>query len=111
MREIRKCPTRRKIQVENTKRWRFNIKYEIFSHYSNGEPKCNKCNYGDIRALCLDHVNNDGAQHRRKLSKNSGRHGSAFKVYVDVKRRGFPKDFQVLCFNCNRIKEWERINA
>ncbi len=88
--------------------FREKLKIEVFSHYSNGFPKCNKCGYIDIRALCLDHINNDGAEHRKKLTKNSYRGGNAIAIYLDVRRRNYPKGFQVLCHNCNRIKEYKR---
>lgn len=108
MRKRRENPVYRAKCVEESRKWRKLLREEIFTHYSNGKPKCAKCGYSDSRALCLDHMNNDGAAHRKSLVKNSYRGGNAVAVYVDVKRRGFPDGFQVLCHNCNRIKEVER---
>jgi hypothetical protein len=108
MRKKRQDPVFRKKCVEDTKEWRKNLRYEILSHYSGEQPKCVKCGFSDIRALCLDHINNDGAAHRRSLSNNSWRGGNAVGVYVDIRRRGFPEGYQILCHNCNRIKEVER---
>ena len=94
------------------RKWRKNLKLEVFTHYSKGKPKCNHCGYDDIRALCLDHINNDGAEQRRKIRpKSKHRGGNAIDVYINAKRNKFPKDLQVLCSNCNRIKEHKRING
>ena len=103
---------RKKNRIEillRQREWRRKLKLEIFTHYSGGKPKCNHCNFEDIRALCLDHVNNDGAKHRRQIRpKNKNRGGNSVDVYIWVKRNNYPKTFQVLCSNCNRIKEHEK---
>ena len=49
----------------------------------------------DIDMLSLDHVNNDGAEHRRKVGKNK----TGEKMYRLVKQEGFPEGFQTLCMN------------
>ena len=108
MRERRKNPVIRAKMVQEVREWRRNLRYEIFTHYSGEQPKCAKCGFSDMRALCLDHIKNDGAQHRKSLVKNSHRGGNAVAVYLDVKKRGFPEGYQILCHNCNRIKEVER---
>ena len=87
--------------------WRKNLKREVLTHYSNGKPKCNVCGLDDIRVLCLDHINNDGAEQRRRVSNGKGSGGNSVAVYIAAKREGYPDDLQVLCCNCNRIKEYE----
>jgi predicted amidophosphoribosyltransferase len=49
----------------------------------------------------LDHVNNDGAEHRKRISKT----GIAF--YRWLVKCQFPKNppLQVLCYNCNASKQ------
>jgi len=77
------------------------VKYKVMSHYSSsGVPECKGCGYNDIQALCLDHVNSDGAKHR----KSGGKKGVA--LYKQLLRHNFQSDyeFQVLCCNCNMIK-------
>ena len=108
-RKLRENPAiKDKFRLE-CKEWRKKLRHEVLSHYSSGQFKCVKCGYSDMRALCLDHTNNDGAQHRKSLNPNeNGRHGNAVGVYLDLKRRGFPEGYQILCHNCNRIKEVER---
>jgi hypothetical protein len=54
------------------------------------------------RALTLDHINGDGATQRRAIRKGGGR-----GFYSWVKRNGYPKDLQVLCWNCQWIKRSE----
>lgn len=82
------------------KEWRYSLKLEVFEHYSKDGIECQECGFKDIRALCLDHINGDGAEHRRKV-------GNSYKVYMDLKRKGYPSGYQVLCSNCNRIKEYK----
>lgn len=77
------------------------LKYEVMFHYSSGEPKCSLCSIDDIDYLCLDHINNDGATHRRNQNVSKGR------VYAWCKRNKYPNMFRVLCHNCN-IREFRR---
>lgn len=75
-------------------------KVEVLTHYSNGIPKCNCCGETQIDFLVLDHVNNDGATHR-KSKKKGGTH-----FYLTLKRENYPNEpkLQVLCANCNQGK-------
>ncbi len=73
-----------------------NLKMEVLSHYSSGTPRCQLCPESRLGALCLDHVNGGGTKHR---ASDNGVRGHA--VYNWVKKRGYPKEFQVLCHNCN----------
>lgn len=56
---------------------------------------CVCCGEATYEFLAIDHVNNDGKQHRQEVGGG---------VYEDIKRRGFPPGFQVLCHNCNLAK-------
>lgn len=73
------------------------LREETFDHYGR---KCNCCGESNPAFLCLDHVNNDGKQHRLALNAPGG--GQA--VYRDLKRRGWPPIVQTLCWNCNAAK-------
>ncbi len=73
-------------------------KWEVFAHYSGGKARCAHCENDDIRVLQLDHVNNDGAEHRKQLGRG--------KVLPWIKANGFPPGFQVLCANCHAIKTY-----
>ena len=62
--------------------------------------KCACCGEATYEFLTLDHINGDGAAHRKNLTGKS--RSSSIKIYRDVKRRGYPTDeFRVLCWNCN----------
>lgn len=77
------------------------LKLEVLIHYSGNPPECKHCGNMDIRVLNIDHINNDGAKHRKEV----GSLGTGF--YSWLKRMKYPKDYQVLCFNCNWIKRLE----
>ncbi len=65
---------------------------------------CACCGEREEVFLTVDHVNGDGAAHRLALAKGRRRQGSGTLVYRDICDRGFPPDFQILCFNCNYAK-------
>ena len=86
------------------KRIRMSVKQEALSHY--GES-CVACNFSDIRALQIDHINNNGAEERRALG---GQKFSGWNFYRWLKQQGWPSGYQTLCANCNAIKQaqvWE----
>lgn len=68
--------------------------------YSNGEACCAWCPQADIDVLCLDHINNDGAQWAKK---GLPRCGDA--LYRWLMKNDYPPGLQVLCANCNMKKE------
>jgi hypothetical protein len=73
------------------------IRQKIYDHYGQ---KCNcscGCNVTNIRHLTLDHVNNNGADHRKEV-------GTSLYFYRWVIKNNFPEDIQALCFNCNCAK-------
>lgn len=71
---------------------RLKLKFEVISHYGG---KCACCGETEIDFLNLDHILNDGADHRRKVG---------YDMYVWSKRNKYPDIFQVLCMNCNFAK-------
>lgn len=70
------------------------IKVECLESY--GGCKC-QCGEDDLTVLTLDHVNDDGAEHRRETNTRG------FGFYMMLRKNGFPSDppLQVLCMNCN----------
>lgn len=92
------------------KEWREGLKIKVLSFYSQEKLNCASCGYKDIRALCLDHIKDDGAEHRRRLGNGKRRETGSSTIYLDLIKRGFPKGFQVLCHNCNFIKEKNRLD-
>ena len=66
----------------------------VLDHYGR---RCACCGEAQVVFLTVDHVNNDGAEHRKTV------HASG--IYRWLLRRGFPPGFQILCFNCNCGKQ------
>lgn len=91
----------------NRRRYRAILKKEILGHYGkSGKVKCcwPHCPVSDIDMLTLDHINNDGAAHRKMY----GSLGKAAHLYRHLKRDGFPSGYQTLCFNHQIKKEFLR---
>ena len=62
--------------------------------------KCACCGETALEFLTIDHINGDGASHRRTITGRS--RASSPKIYKDIRNQGYPKDkYRVLCMNCN----------
>ena len=78
------------------------LKQQIMSVYGT---ECACCNETQLEFLSIDHINNDGAAHRREINGDKPR-ASGTKLYKWLKQNGFPQDLglQTLCHNCNSGK-------
>ncbi len=82
-----------KVNSENAK-----LKLDVFSNYCGGKDdiQC-QCPCGclvfDINFLTIQHLNNDGKEHRQIIGKG--------RILRWLKTHNFPKGFAVFCFNCN----------
>lgn len=56
--------------------------------------KCTCCGESEWQFLSLDHINNDGAAHRREVRD----------VYKWAEDNNYPNTLRVLCFNCNMAR-------
>ena len=74
-------------------------KIEVLTYYGNGKLSCVMCGFEDIRALSIDHINEDGASHRRQ-----NHHGLGFVFYRWLQLHNYPSGYQTLCMNCQWIK-------
>jgi hypothetical protein len=74
------------------------LRDDVFAAY--GGYHCACCGEPEPVFLEIDHINNDGAAHR-KLLKGGGRH-----LYNWLRTNKYPPGFQVLCANCNRAKRF-----
>lgn len=84
-------------------RQRDRIKLEMVEAYGG---KCKRCGNDNPVVLILDHINDD-AHIERELYGANARGGH--KHYHRLKAQGWPQDrFQLLCANCNMVKEHER---
>ena len=92
----------RDVKVREKQLYNKKLKNEIIAHYSQGGTICanpygqHEKPYSDIRALTIDHLNGGGTQHKREVNNN---------LYGWLKRNEFPEGFQVLCMNCQKIKQ------
>ena len=66
--------------------------------------KCACCGESIEQFLSIDHINNDGAQHRKQMNPNSGGNGKGTSIYGWLKKNNYPEGFQTLCMNCNHGK-------
>lgn len=107
--ELAKRQKKRDSQKNYQREYRRKVKAEVFAYYSNGIPECKLCGLKDMRVLCLDHINNNGREHRRQISPKG--HCGSMAVYSWLRKRNYPEGFQVLCHNCNAIKEHERLRG
>jgi len=84
------------------KKWynktKLSLLLQLLNHYGH-KCNCKNCPEKNFQFFTLDHINNDGAAHRRALGGQS-----TINTYRDVIKRGFPPDYQILCMNCNWAK-------
>jgi len=91
--------------LEQQAHWRRAVKRETLTHYGKNQTlRCcwRNCECSDLDMLTLDHVKNDGADHRRE-----GFSGGAVACSW-LKRHGYPKGYQTLCANHQLKKETTR---
>ena len=80
----------------HNKGWHKKQRYEVLKHYSGGLiPHCACCNETAIEFLSMDHIDGNGAAHRRATPEVNG------KLARWLKNNKFPGGFRVLCMNCN----------
>jgi hypothetical protein len=69
-------------------------------HYSSGDIRCACCGETRLEFLGLDHINDDGAVHRRELGICGGVH-----FYSWLRRTGYTyASLVVACHNCNMAR-------
>lgn len=82
------------LNKEKEQRW--NLRLSIIEAYGG---KCECCGETQPQFLTIDHIYDDGADHRRELGTGSK------KIYKWLTKNNYPKDrFQLLCYNCNCAK-------
>ena len=73
-------------------------------HILMDNPEC-KCGVKDIRVLAIDHINNNGKEDRRKGTLN------IYRKIISLGREQATREYQIMCHNCNWLKEYERRNS
>lgn len=73
------------------------LRTDVLEAYGN---KCICCGENTRQFLAIDHINNNGASHKRSLGLKSAQ---AFYTWLRI--NNYPKEnFQILCHNCNMAK-------
>ena len=91
------------------------VRLEALQHYSKDIPECACCGEKGLPFLTLDHINGDGAAHRRELGMAQGDPAQVERQNQKVtmsangfcywlKKNNWPEGIQVLCMNCNFAK-------
>lgn len=81
----------------STRRSRRRLRQEFIAAYGG---RCGCCGEREHAFLTVEHKRRDGKEHRARV-------GTSTQILADLKRRGWPKrDYELLCFNCNRAS-WE----
>ena len=75
------------------------IRNKVLEHYGN---KCVCCGETRNHFLTIDHINNNGAKHRREISVNGD--GKNVNINSWLVKNNYPDGFQILCWNCNCAK-------
>lgn len=89
--------------LEIKRNWGTKRRFDVLCFYGGVPPKCKKCGEERIWCLVIDHINNDGYQHRKSMG-NKGGHD----IYNWIVKNNYPTNkFQVLCHNCNWLKRRE----
>lgn len=72
-----------------SKQYRERMRELVFNHYGR---RCVCCGEDNIKFLSIDHMDGNGRKHRIKINNH---------IHVWLVKNNFPKEFQVLCYNCN----------
>jgi len=88
------------------KRYMFKLRKKIIYFYSKGQNccQCIGCTEDNFEFLAIDHINNNGAEHRRKI-------GNGTIFYRWLINNNFPDGFTVLCHSCNMARSFPRNNS
>lgn len=80
-------------RIARTQILRDKRKRAVFRHY--GES-CACCGESHLLLLTIDHLDQNGAEHRREIATGGGA-----GMYDWLIAQGFPEGYRTLCFNCN----------
>lgn len=79
---------RGKVNLVSNSIWR-KQREECLLHYGG---KCQCCNEDRYEFLSIDHIKGGGNKHRKEIGG---------KLVRWLRKNNYPKDFRVLCYNCN----------
>jgi hypothetical protein len=81
---------------KQSKEYREKNKDRCYEAYGGYICSCPKCDETEPKFLSIDHVENNGNEHRKTIG-----YGNGSDIYRWLIKHDFPKEFQVLCMNCN----------
>ena len=84
------------------------IKNRVLTHYGKRNKLCcswKNCVVSDLDMLSIDHIKDNGANHRSRLTKGKYRGGGGLNFYKWLERNNFPSGNQTLCHNHQWKKE------
>ena len=84
----------RQNQLQNESNHR--LRDEVINEYGG---KCACCGEERKEYLSIDHINGGGRKHRKEMGFSN-----SDQFYRWLRQNDYPKEFQVLCFNCNCAK-------
>jgi hypothetical protein len=86
---------------KQSKEYKQRLRMEVLGIYSNQTFSCACCGDSHLQFLTIDHINNDGKEHRKQI-------GGVGMTYLWLRKNNYPAGFQVLCYNCNNGKRVNR---
>jgi hypothetical protein len=94
------CPhyENRKFINENlskTAKYLRKFKLKALKAYGGENPSCVCCGIHYTEFLCIDHINEDGNKHRKKIRSHS--------LYKWLEDNEYPSGFRILCWSCNFV--------
>jgi len=88
-------PERKREIAELVKRGHYQKRLKIIEYYGG---KCSCCGESEPLFLEIDHINNDGKEHRNRIG------GGGRSIILWIIKNNFPDTVQLLCSNCNQGK-------
>lgn len=89
-------PKERKKNYDRLRRYRQGFRDKVLDHYGR---KCACCGETHEAFLTIDHINGGGRKHRLAIGACL-----SYILYRWIIEHNYPRNFQVLCFNCNIAK-------
>lgn len=97
-----------RVRIDYNRHLAARLRDEVMKHYGS---KCACCGESSIEFLTLDHVNDDGATHRRAMNRGKNKSFGGWRLYRWLKSHNYPNEIelQILCWNCNEAKRFYEV--
>lgn len=80
--------------------YRWKLKLEALNAYGG---HCSICGISNPQYLTVDHIDNDGADHREQVM--GSRRAAGWNFYAWLRKEKYPPGYQILCWNHNSSKD------